>query len=90
MAGAVVFVPDRDGIGELLTRQETVGMLRDRAEDVAQRARSTAPVETGRYRDSITVEVVPGRTSRAAVDVVADVDYATLVEARTRTLGSSL
>lgn len=87
---AATFVPNRAGIGDLLTRDETVAILLAKGEEVAQTARSRAPVDSGDYRDSIVVEDVPDRTRRAAVDVKATVRYALVVESRTRTLGSSV
>ena len=64
------------------------GMVRGRAEDVASRARSSAPVDTGAYRDSIHLEET--HTDRLVVRVVADVDYAMVVEANTGNLARSL
>lgn len=61
-------------------------------EDAAQRALSaaqgTAPVETGAYRDSLHIET--DHTDRMAKRVVADVDYAMVVEANTGNLARAL
>lgn len=63
-------------------------LVRSRAEEVASRAKSSAPVDSGAYRDSIHLE--EGHTDRLVVRVVADVDYAMVVEANTGNLARSL
>lgn len=63
-------------------------MLHAKAEEVASRAKSSAPVDSGAYRDSIHLE--EDRTDRLVVRVVADVDYAMVVEADTGNLARSL
>lgn len=63
--------------------------LRDLAESVLDRARSTAPVKSGAYRASLRVEddvVDDAQVAR----VVADVPYAIYVEADTGTLARAL
>ncbi|MER6236538.1 HK97 gp10 family phage protein [Streptomyces clavifer] len=63
-----------------LTRHVTVSKaVVDKAEQGAAYARSIAPVDTGRYRDSI--EVVEDDDG---ADIVADVDYADDLEYGTR------
>ena len=62
-------------------------MLR-RAERAADAARSSAPVESGQYRDSIRATVE--HTDRAVGRVYADAPHALVVEAKTRTLGRSI
>jgi hypothetical protein len=76
------------GMRRLLRSEAVRVMLRSRAERVAVEAKSIAPVRTGAYRDSIHVE--DATTDRAVARVVADVPYAVVLEARTRTLGASL
>lgn len=82
---------DSAGVRELLNDPGVRRILHEHADRVAQVARSTAPVETGRYRDSITVQ--DATTDRAVVRVRATAPHAHLVEARTghlaRALGSS-
>ena len=56
---------------------------------VAAAARAAAPVDTGEYRDSITVVDDP-TPNRARSKVVAPVRHAALVEARSNTLGRAL
>jgi hypothetical protein len=58
------------------------------AEEKASRARSSAPVKSGVYRDSIHVETV--HTDRVKKRVIADVPYAAKVEADTGNLGRTL
>lgn len=76
------------GMAELLKSAGVRAEMTRRAESVASAARSRAPVESGTYRDSIHVE--QATTDRAVARVVADAPYALLVEANTRTLGSSI
>jgi hypothetical protein len=56
-----------------------------KAQEIAARARSSAPVDTGAYRDSIHVEVIE-TPYRTVARVVADSDDALLVESRTGNL----
>lgn len=60
-------------------------VTREAAEAVAERARSTAPVDSGGYRDSIGVEESP-RDGRVTYRVIADVEHGLAVEARTGNL----
>lgn len=53
----------------------------ERADAVATRARVLAPVRTGRYKASIKVSAAErGWDGRVAAGVVADVNYASVVE----------
>lgn len=79
---------DRGGMRELLNSTQVRAALRARAEEVAATARANAPVETGAYRDSITV--VSATTDRAVERVAATAPHAHLVEARTGNLARSL
>lgn len=76
------------GIGEILRGAETRAFLTDKAEAVLAAAKSIAPVESGAYRDSLTI--VQDTTDRAAVRVTSSLDYAMVVEARTGTLSRAL
>lgn len=79
----------RPGMRELLNDE---GVRRDAlhpvAEQVASAARSAAPVESGAYRDSLTVW--DDTTDRAAVRVGSRLSYAALIEARTGNLARAL
>lgn len=76
------------GVGQLLRSSGMAAEMRSRAENVAAAARSAAPVDTGEYRDSITVETAT--TDRAVGRCVATAPHSLVVEARTRVLGSSI
>lgn len=81
-------VLNRAGMRALLLDDEVRAELRRRAERVAAQARSTAPVETGAYRDGITVFDVT--TDRAVVRVGSTARHAPLVEAKTGNLARAL
>ena len=59
------------------------------AEDAASVARSTAPVDSGEYRDSIHVEV-DRAAHRVVAKVVASSDHSMLVESQTGNLSRAL
>lgn len=73
---------------DFLKTAEVRGILREVAAPVAARARATAPVDSGSYRDSI--EVVDATTDRAIVRVVAKAPHSHIVEARTGNLARAL
>lgn len=73
---------------ELLKSPEVRAMLRQRAEAVAARARASAPVNTGDYRNSIQVE--SATTDRAVERVVAKDRKALIIESRTGNLSRAL
>lgn len=79
------------GVRELLRDPGVRAELARHADRVEQAAKTSAPVESGEYRDSIHRE--SGTTDRAVERVVADAPHALLVESRTgnlaRALGSS-
>lgn len=79
---------NKSGARALLNDPKVRAMLREQAERVAERARAIAPVESGEYRDSITVE--SATTDRAVERVVAKVPYAGVVEAKTGNLARAL
>lgn len=80
---------NKQGIAELLRSEGVARAVRAPAEKVGARARSSAPVETGDYRDSIHVEDEVHR-DRVVARVYADSDHAAAVESRTRNLGRAL
>lgn len=63
-------------------------LLEAQAQESAARARASAPVASGGYRDSIRVET--DHTDRMVKRVVADVPYAMVVEANTGNMARSL
>jgi hypothetical protein len=75
---------------ELGNSAGVVALVKDAAEDIAAAARASAPVDTGEYRDSIHVEVIPNRKTRTVALVVADDPKTMLIEARTGNLARSL
>jgi len=90
MASARV-VLNSTGVESILSAPGVQDELNRRAEAVAAAARSTAPVVTGAYRDSIHVESGPSPIDgRARAIVTADVFYADFVEARTGNLARAL
>lgn len=64
-------------------------ILRNKAEEVAARARASAPVDTGEYRNSITVQIKSSATRNVAL-VVADDPKAMIVESLTGNLARAL
>lgn len=79
------------GMRELLNSSGVEAYLRGKAEPVLAAAKSSAPVDTGAYRDSLRIEI--DHTDRVVARVVSDVDHAMVVEADTgnltRALGSA-
>lgn len=77
------------GIQEYLDGRHGVEALLEReAREVEARAKASAPIATGEYRDSIHVET--DRTDRMVKRVVADAPHALIVEANTGNLARSL
>ena len=64
------------------------GLLDAEAQAVEGRAQAGAPVDSGAYKASIHIET--DHTDRMVKRVVADVDYAMVVEAKTGNLARSL
>lgn len=81
---------DRAFFKDLSNSAGVVGLVKDAAERVAEQARKTAPVESGDYRDSIHVEVVPDRQIRTVALVVADDPKTMLIESKTGNLARAL
>jgi len=85
----VVFIrTNRSEIARLLRSDQFRPALRQIAEEKADRARSTAPVDSGEYKGSIDVE--SDTTDRAAERVVAHARHAAVVEAKTGNLKRAL
>lgn len=83
------FKLNSSGIQSYLDGDHGVDALLDReAEAAASRARSSAPVASGAYRDSIHVET--DHTDRMVKRVVSDVPYAMVVEAQTGNMTRAL
>ena len=76
------------GMQQLLNSGEVEAFLRGRIESALSAARSSAPVATGAYRDSLRVEIA--HTDRVVARVVSDVDHAMIVEADTGNLARAL
>lgn len=83
------FKANRGGIRKLLVSPQVGDALLDKARPVAGRAKGSAPVETGGYQDSIEVRLERS-SDRLVARVIATVDYANVVESRTRNLGKAL
>jgi len=75
---------DRQEIGALLKSDQVRAPLHEIAEGFAARARGSAPVDTGSYKGSISVE--SDTTDRAVERVVAHDKKATLIESKTGNL----
>ena len=77
------------GIQEYLDGKHGVdALLESEAQERLSRAKASAPVDTGAYRDSLHIETV--HTDRVVKRIVSDVDYAMNVEADTGNLSRSL
>ena len=80
---------DSRAVAEMLNSPEVQAALLEHAERVADRARSSAPVESGEYRDGIEVDVQPG-AKRAHARVTATAPHSLAVESRTGNLRRAL
>lgn len=87
MAAAGITLNQR-GLRQILNSRQVRADLTRRGRSVLAQAITDAPVDTGAYRDSLSIE--QATTDRAVVRVVADVDHAVLVEATTGTLNRAL
>lgn len=82
------------GIREMVEFTQVQGKVRDKAEEIATRARTSAPFKSGSYRDSIFTRKVRSREEglsklfdRTGYVVGSDAKHAGVVESRHRTLG---
>lgn len=75
----VTFRPNRSGIAHVGNSEGVFRDLERRADRVIAIARSTAPVDTGRYRESFKKDRTRVR-GQAAVKVYNDVPYADVIE----------
>lgn len=75
-------------VGKLLKSADVSRGMEPIANAVRDRAKATAPVRTGRYRDSIHVETET--TDRVKKRIGSDVPYGMVVEARTGNLTRAL
>lgn len=82
------YTPNRRGMRELATSRMLFAGLAPVANAIEQRAKSSAPVETGNYRDSIRQEYRLGPT-RVGINVFSDADSAIGIEKRTGNLGKA-
>lgn len=76
------------GVRGLLNDAGVRAELRRRMGPVLAAAQANAPVESGAYRASLRIE--DATTDRAVVRVVADVDHAIVVEAKTGNLARAI
>lgn len=81
---ATGFKPDFGSLASILRGAPVVAVLHAHAAEIADRAKSAAPVATGEYRDSI--HVIDTETDRAVSRVIATAPHALIVEARTGNL----
>lgn len=80
---------NRAGMAKMMKSSEMATMLHDRAERVAQAARSAAPVKSGAYAANIeVVDEVHG--DRVVSRAVATSPYAQRVESSHRVLGTAI
>jgi hypothetical protein len=77
------FEPDHEAIAALVHEEFVRADLRERAARIVETAKASAPVKTGRYRDSIHAEDGPD----GSVQIVSDVPYAAVIELGTRDAG---
>ncbi|MGW5198636.1 HK97 gp10 family phage protein [Streptomyces spiralis] len=70
------FQPDHAAIAALVHADFVKADLHERAARVVEVAKANAPVESGRYRDSIHAEDSPD----GSVLIVSDVEYAAVIE----------
>lgn len=86
---AVVFKFNGNGLADILLGDKMGNEMLRRAENVADRAKSLAPVETGAYRNSLRATRAKHPTRQVA-HALSDVDYALDVEAAHRVLGHAI
>jgi len=76
-------------IPELGKSATVENIVRAKAEQVAATARTSAPVDTGEYRNSIGVQIVH-TPFRVVAKVIANSDHSMLVESKYGTLARAL
>lgn len=76
------------GMAALLKSSGVRSFVTSRADAVLAAAQSSAPVDTGEYRDSLHIE--QATTDRAVVRVVAGTDHGIVIEARDGILARAL
>lgn len=79
---------DPAGMADLLKSSDVAAEMRRRADKALAAAQADAPVVSGAYRNSLTVE--DAVTDRAGARVIADVPYANRVEAKNGVLAKAL
>jgi hypothetical protein len=84
----ILYKQSSRGMKDILNSGAVRDMLTAKAESVLGAAKATAPIASGAYLESLHIEQVT--TDRAVVRVVADVPYATAVEADEGTLARAL
>lgn len=89
-APRVKVVTNRDALRQLRSEPTVAALVRSRAERVRDEARSTAPVLTGAYRDSIVVLDRSNKKSGGRFSIGSDVPYAMVLEARTGNLARAI
>lgn len=88
MARKVRFVPNSRGIRTFLNSRTAERAITEPADRVLAAARASAPVRSGRYRNSLHKEFA--RTDRVVVRVGSDLDYTLALEALLGVLGKAL
>lgn len=79
---------DSAGVSDLLSSDGVRSALTPHAQTVLAAAIASAPVASGRYRDSL--HIVSATTDRAVERVVASAPHALLVESRTGNLARAM
>lgn len=82
------FKLDHAGVGKVLKSKDVRAELTRRAEKVLAQAKSTAPVATGYYRDSLELE--QDTTDRAVVRIVTLASYGMVIESETGNLARAI
>lgn len=76
------------GVVEILNSDGARDLVTERAERVLSAARSSAPVESGAYRDGLHIE--QATTDRAVARVTGGTDHDWIVEANTGNLARAM
>jgi type V secretory pathway adhesin AidA len=76
------------GMRDLLNSSAARAALEGPAQSVLVRAKATAPVDTGAYRDSL--HIAEDRTDRVVLRIGSNLDYATTIQANTGHLARAL